>query len=55
MAEVLDCNIKESIFELQSSYHVHFQTNTLEKGMDSIIILLWDESYKSYLLLKPSL
>ena len=33
VANMLDCDIVVSQFELQSSYYVHFRTNTLEKGM----------------------
>ena len=33
MVKVLDRGIVVSEFELQSRYFVHFQTNTLEKGM----------------------
>ena len=34
MVKVMDCEIIVSKFELQSRYYVHFQTNTLEKGMN---------------------
>ena len=37
VANVLDYNIIVSEFELQPRYHVHFQTNTLRKGMNSVI------------------
>ncbi len=37
MAYVLDCSPEECEFELQSSYYIHFLTNTLGKGMNSII------------------
>ena len=33
MANVLDCYIVVSELELWSRHYVHFQTNTLEKGM----------------------
>ena len=32
MANMLDCNIIVSEFELQPYYYIHFQTNTLWKG-----------------------
>ena len=35
---MLDCNIVVSEFELQKRYYVHFQTNTLEKGMALLIL-----------------
>ena len=37
MADVLDCDIIVSEIKLQSHYYIHFQTNTLGKGMNSII------------------
>ena len=37
MAKVLDCSLELSKFELQSCYYVHFQTNTLEKDINSVI------------------
>ena len=37
MANVLDCDMVDRKFELQSHYYVHFQTNTLVKGMNSFI------------------
>ena len=33
MANVLDCDIVVSEFELQSRYNIHFHTNTFWKGM----------------------
>ena len=41
VANVLDCNIIESRFKLQLCYHIHFQTNTLGKGMNPLIPLCW--------------
>ena len=38
VANVLDCDIVVSEFELQSRYYVHFQTNTLSKGIKLLII-----------------
>ena len=38
MLKVLDCGIVVSEFELQSRYYVHFQTNTLGKGMNPLIL-----------------
>ena len=37
MAKVLDCELKVSEFALQSRYYVHFQTNTLGKGMNPLM------------------
>ena len=38
MVKVLDGNLKESEFEIQLHYYVHFRTNNLEEGMNSLII-----------------
>ena len=38
MVKALDCTIVVSEFELQSHYYVHFQTNTLGKGMNLLIL-----------------
>ena len=44
VANVLDCNIVVSKFKLLLCYYVHFQTNTLGKGMNSLISpRLWIE------------
>ena len=37
VANVLDCNIVVSEFELQSRYYVHFRTIVLGKVMNSLI------------------
>ena len=37
VANVLDCDIVVSEFELQSCYYFPFQTNTLAKDMNSLI------------------
>ena len=37
VANVLDYDIIESEFELQSGHYIHFRTNTLGKGMDFLI------------------
>ena len=37
IAKVLDSDLKISEFELQSDYYLHFQTNTLGKGMNPLI------------------
>ena len=42
MAKVLDSHLKVSEFKLQSRYDVHFQFNTLEKGMNSPILTAID-------------
>ena len=38
LTNVLDCDIIESMFELRSSYYTYFQTNTLQKGMNSFFL-----------------
>ena len=38
MVKAMDYGIVEREFVLQSSYCVHFQTNTLEKGMNPFIL-----------------
>ena len=38
MVKALAYGIIVSEFELQSRYYVHFQTNTLEKGMNLLIL-----------------
>ena len=38
MANGLDNDIVVSEFELQSRFYIHFQTNTLGKGMNSLIL-----------------
>ena len=38
IAKVLDCDLEESEFELQSYYYVYFRTNTLRKGMNPLIL-----------------
>ena len=37
VANVLDCDIVESRFELQSRFYVHFRISTLWKGMKPYI------------------
>ena len=34
IANVMDCSLEVSEFEIQSCYYVHFRTNTLEKVMN---------------------
>ena len=34
MTNVFDCDVREIEFESESFYYVHFQTNTLKKGMN---------------------
>ena len=34
VANVLNCDIEVSKFELQLSYYVHFRTNTLGEGIE---------------------
>ena len=38
VVKAMDCGIVESEFELQSRYYVHFQTNTLGKDMNPLIL-----------------
>ena len=38
MVKAMDCGIVVSEFEFQSLYHVHIRTNTLGKGMNSLIL-----------------
>ena len=37
VANMMDCDIVVSEFKLQSNYYIHFRTNTLGKGMNSLI------------------
>ena len=37
MVKALDCGILVRKFEIQSRFYVHFQINTLEKGMNPFI------------------
>ena len=42
VANVMDCDIVVSEFELQSRYYVYFQINNLVKGMNPLPIhLVW--------------
>ena len=38
MVKAMDCGIVVHEFVLQSCYHVNFRANTLEKGMDPLIL-----------------
>ena len=38
MDKVLNCNLEVNKFKLQSHYYIHFQTNTLGKGMNPLIL-----------------
>ena len=38
VVKVMDCEIIVSEFVLQSHYYVHFQANTLGKGMKPLIL-----------------
>ena len=40
MVKAMDCGIVVSEFVLQLRYYVHFQANTLGKGMNHLILLL---------------
>ena len=37
MVKALDCEIVVSEFELQQRYYVHFQTNTIRKGIKPLV------------------
>ena len=37
VANMLDCDIVVSKFELQSHYYIHFKTNALRKGINPLI------------------
>ena len=37
MGKVLDPHLEVNEFELKSRYYIHFRTNTLGEGMDSLI------------------
>ena len=41
VANVLDCDIVVRVFQLQLRYYIHFLTNTLGKGMNLLIPLLY--------------
>ena len=45
MADVLKCGIIVSEVELQSFYCDHFQTNTFQKGMRTLIRQIWFQYY----------
>ena len=38
MVKAMDCGIVVSKFEFKSRYYVHFRANTLEKGMNPLIL-----------------
>ena len=38
MVKAMDCGIAVTEFVLQSRYYVHFRANTLEKGMNPLIL-----------------
>ena len=38
MVKAMDCGIVEREFGLQLRYYVHFRANTIEKGMNSLIL-----------------
>ena len=37
MTSVLNCGLKVSKFKLQSCHYIHFQTNSLGKGMNIFV------------------
>ena len=41
VANVMDCDVRVSEFELQTPYYVQFQTYTLWKSMNPLIPKLW--------------
>ena len=52
VANELDCLIVVSEFELKTRYHVHFQTNTLGKGMNLLIFTSYDLNSTTTVLLQ---
>ena len=38
IVKAMDCGIVVSEFDFQSHYYVHFQTNTLGRGMNPLIL-----------------
>ena len=42
---MLDCGLEVSKFKLQLCYCIHFQTNTLEKGMNPLSSQQWLKWY----------
>ena len=42
MVKAMDCGIVVSEFELQLRYYVHFQANTLGKGMNPFFLPAMD-------------
>ena len=43
MTKVPGCGLEISESEIQSPYNDHFLTNSLRKGMNPLIIPLWDK------------
>ena len=41
IVKTMDCRIVVSEFVFQSRYYVHFQTNTLENGMNPLSSQIW--------------
>ena len=42
MVKAMDCRIVEHEFVLQSRYYIHFQANTIGKGMNPVILPAMD-------------
>ena len=38
VANLLDCDIVENEFELQSRFDIHVRTNTLGKGLNALVL-----------------
>ena len=55
VADVLDCDIVVSDFESHSSYYVHFQINTLRKGMGPLIFPVMSQIVSVVFLLQGQL
>ena len=51
MVKVLDGSLKVSEFKLLLLYYVHFQTNTIRKGMNHFIPHSYGLNSKIYILL----
>ena len=43
MVKVLDSGLKVCEYKLQSHYYIHFWTNILEKGMNTLILPTMDQ------------
>ena len=55
VAKVLNCDIVVSDFDLQLRHYIHFQTNTLRKGMNLLILSSYGLNCTTTVLLQVSL